>query len=156
MQISGPWWRWYVTWMVVRCRYQDMGWGETQPWWMAWLEVRQGIDRDAPYIFTPGWRWDVTWIEVTHEYQDLDGVETLSGGRGDVTLWTWIGLRQYMYGGETKIFGPGSRWDRTWMEVRHISWILDGVVGMLIWSWDAILGAWMEVRRHMDGDETQT
>ena len=114
MQISGTWWRWYVTWMVVRCRYQDMGWGETQSWWMAWLEVRQGIDRGAPFIFKPGWRWYVTWIEVI-EYQDLDGVETLSGGRCDVTIWTWIGLRQYMYGGETKIFGPGSRWDRTWM-----------------------------------------
>ena len=38
----------------------------------------------------------MTWIEVTHEYQDLDGVETLPGGKCDVTIWTYIGLRQYM------------------------------------------------------------
>ena len=48
----------------------------------------------------------MTWIDVTHEYQDLDGVETLSGGRCDVTIWTWIGLRQGMDGGETHILNP--------------------------------------------------
>ena len=51
----------------------------------------------------------MTWIEVTYKYQDMDGVETLSGGRCDVITWTCIGLRQYMYGGETKIFEPRSR-----------------------------------------------
>ena len=154
--------------MELRCKFRELDggdtppgwwwdadirtwvWGETQPWWMAWLEVRQGIDRGAPYSFRPGCRWDVTWVEVTHEYRDLDGVETLSGGRCDVTIWTWIGLRQYMYGGETKIVGPGSRWDRTWMELRHcleggVMWLYGPGLG-----WDSTC---MEVRlKSLDPD----
>ena len=186
---SRPGTSWDVTWMEVRFESSHLdtddtvhmhilrrgsliGWYGTRSWDIrTWVEVKRNLGE------WPGWRWDralievyihlQSWVEVrrdldevTYKYQDMDGVETLSGGRCDVITWTWIGLRQYMYGGETKIFepdpdeiGPEWRWD-TYLESLMGLWgCLYGAEMQLWcpgWGWDV---TWMEMRyKHKDLD----
>ena len=66
LHFSGHGWRWDVTRMEVRCKYQDLDWGETRPGWSrdfnmgAWLELVGGD-------MLLGWRWDANigiWMEA--------------------------------------------------------------------------------------------
>ena len=121
LHFSGHGWRWEVTGMEVRCKYQDLDWGETRP----------------------GWSWDFNMgacMEVRCEYGGLDWIEMQSWWRRDAYLWplmetvdgwrrdknlvTWISL------------------SRTRMEVRRTYWNLDGFEVVLGWIWDATWGDW--------------
>ena len=65
---------------------------------------------------------------------DLDGGERVHGWRRGNILWLWIQMGQGQDGSEMHIFKP--------------VWVCDGV-------WDAIVGAWLEVRCHLDGGDMQ-
>ena len=41
--VSGPAWRWDVTWMEVRHKYQDLDWGELRPGWMWDINLMPGL-----------------------------------------------------------------------------------------------------------------
>ena len=56
MQFAGPGWRWDVTWVQVRCKYQDPDWSEIQ------VGQRRNVNRGA-------------WVEMRHKSRDLDWVE---------------------------------------------------------------------------------
>ena len=64
-------------------------------------------------------------------------------------------VRGYMDGGEAIFFGSGFRWARARMEVRCTFLKLGGSDMVSLWIWDAIVVAWLEVRRHLDGGDMQ-
>ena len=64
-------------------------------------------------------------------------------------------VRGYMDGGEAIFFGSGFRWARARMEVRYTFLNLCGSVMVSLWIWDAIVGAWLKVRCHLDGGDMQ-
>ena len=140
LHFSGHGWRWDVTGMEVRCKYQDLDWGEARPGW-SW-DFNMGTCMEAMET-VHGWRWDnnlVTWIslsrtrmEVRRTYWNLDGFEMVPGWIWDATwgdwnggvcccseanIWTWIEVRHDLDGEETWIYEPRLRWDvnlRKWM-----------------------------------------
>ena len=94
MQFSGPGGRWDVTWMQVRCKYQDPDGGKIQ------LRQRKNMNLGA-------------WVEMRHKSRDLDGVEMGPGLSWDTHLETSMGW--YGTGMELRyIFpvekGPGWKW----------------------------------------------
>ena len=63
-------------------------------------------------------------------------------------------VRWDLGGAEMQFPAPRMRWGGTCMKVRPTPWALDrGEMGPA-WSWDAILGTWMAVRRDLHGGET--
>ena len=127
---------------------------------MAWLEVRQGIDRGV------------------HTSSDLGGGETWPGLRWHINIRTWMELRHCLEGGVMWLHGPGLGWDSTCMEVRLKSlnpdpdeigpeWRWDTYLESLMGLWGCLYGAemqfwcpgwgwdvtWMEMRyKHKDLD----
>ena len=127
---------------------------------MAWLEVRQGIDRGV------------------HTSSDLGGGETWPGLRWHINIRTWMELRHCLEGGVMWLHGPGLGWDNTCMEVRLKSlnpdpdeigpeWRWDTYLESLMGLWGCLYGAemqfwcpgwgwdvtWMEMRyKHKDLD----
>ena len=121
LHFSGHGWRWDVTRMEVRCKYQDLDWGETRPGWsrdfnmgacmevrceygaLDWIEMQPRLGRDANL-------WTL--------------METVHGWRRDMNLVTWISL------------------SRTRMEVWRTYWNLDGFEMVSGWIWDATWEDW--------------
>ena len=75
LHLSGHGWRWDVTVMEVRCKYQDLDWGETRPGWSWDFNMVACMDwnggETSPCCCSEANTW--TWVEVRH---DLDGEET--------------------------------------------------------------------------------
>ena len=150
LHFSGHGWRWDVTGMEVRCKYQDLDWGETRPEWswdfnmgacmevrceygaLDWIEMQPRLGKDANL-------WTL--------------METVHGWRRDKNLVTWISL------------------SRTRMEVWRTYWNLDGFEMVPGWIWDATwedwnggetspccseanIWTWIEVRHDLDGEDT--
>ena len=105
MQFGGPGWRWDVTWMEVKCKYQDPDWGKIQ------LRQRRDVYLTA-------------WVESRHKSRDLDGVEMGPGLSWDAHLETWMGwygtgmelsyisqVAKGLGGGETHILKHVCIWD---------------------------------------------
>ena len=114
-------WRWDATWMGMRCKYQDLGGGETRCGWRRdairnWTEVSRDMDGGETPIQRPGWGWDGTWLELRCNR---------------------MGLRGDLDGYEMLIMGPGWRWDVIWVESR--TW-------MDVWCTWAIDITWMDAR----------
>ena len=74
---------------------------------------------------------------------------------GPGTKTSWMEVRGYMDGWEAIFFGSGFRWARARMEVRCTFWNLCGSEMVSLWIWDAIVGAWLGVRCHLDGGDMQ-
>ena len=131
MQFGGPWWRWDVTWMEVKCKYQDPDWGKIQ------LRQRRDVYLTA-------------WVESKHKSRDLDGVEMGPGLSWDAHLETWMGD-----------MGLGWSWvtflklQRAWVEVRHTSWNMYAFEMMLRWNQDAIWWTSVKVRCYLDVGEME-
>ena len=123
---------------TLRPRYCEVGMGSGWDailwsrgiWYVKLLDVRQ-VHRDLVWI------WDATWIEVKNG-------------------WTCMEVMQYMDGGETWILGS---WYRSGRSVRVVKRIF-----LILWcvsdgTWMELgrcsLGTWMEVRHHLDVDETR-
>ena len=131
MQFGGPGWRWDVTWMEVKCKYQDQ------------IEVRFNWDKEETCIWQPGWRVDTnleTWMGLRW---DLDWVEMhiLRRGWGDMGLgWSWVTFLKLQ---------------RAWVEVRHTSWNMYAFEMMLRWNQDAIWWTSVKVRCYLDVGEME-
>ena len=137
-------WRRDATWMEVRCKYQDLGGGET---WCGWR--RCNYKKVNGGEMGHGWRWDAhleTWIgfrwDLAGTEMQQDGVEGRLGWIWNANLGTWMEMRPDLNGGEMRIYGmdgvrqvmdggkmhilrpgwgemkiawPGRRWDAMWM-----------------------------------------
>ena len=99
----GHGWRWDVTGMEMRCKYQDLDWAETRP----------------------GWSWDFNMgacMEVKCEYGGLDWIEIQPRWRRDANLWT---LMETVHGWRRdKNLVAWISLIRTRMEVRLTYWNL--------------------------------
>ena len=126
---------WFIPWMEVRCKYLDMGGGETRP----------------------GWQWDVNIEALVEVRQDVHGGD-IHISRWDVNTWILLKVKQYMDGVETRILWSGCSWYRTGMEVKStykfwvvLRWCLDRTemqFSGIECSWDV---TWIEVRhRYQD------
>ena len=151
LHFSGHGWRWDVTGMEVRCKYQDLDWGET------W----------------PGWSWDFNMgacMEVRCEYGALDWIEMQPRWRRDANLWTLMET-VHEWRREKNLVTRIS-FSRTRMEVWRTYWNLDGFEMVPGWIWDATwedwngcetspcccseanIWTWIEGRHDLDGEET--
>ena len=187
----GHGWRWDAhseTWMGLRwdlagIEMQNDGVEGRLGWiWNAnhgtWMEVRRDLGGVQALISKRGLVWDRTWMEELWCKYYHGGEARILGPWWN--LGTWMEVRRYMDVGETRILGPGCRWERTWKHLTSTCWDLygfevtwkqprcsfrdlDGVETSLGkgeiqvsgsgWRWD---GTWMEVRRkyqHLDGGE---
>ena len=104
---------------------------------MAWLEVRQGIDRGV------------------HTSSDLGGGETWPGLRWHINIRTWMELRHCLEGGVMWLHGPGLGWDSTCMEVRLKSLNPDPDEIGPEWRWDTYLESLMGLWGCLYGAEMQ-
>ena len=165
---SGPGWRWDMTWMKVRCKYQDQDWGEIQLRQRrivnlgAWVE-RRHKSRDLDGVeMEPGLSWDrhlQTWIGWYGTWMELrynSPVGKGPGWRWDTHLETCMGLRWCWDGTKIQFGGPGWRWDVTWLYTRCKYQEADWDNIQLKQRRNLNLGAWVEMKhksRDLDGVE---
>ena len=133
MQFGGHGWRWDVTWMWARCKYQEPDWGEIQ------LRQRRNTNLGA-------------WFEIRHKSRDLGGVEMGPGLSWDENLETrmgWYGIvMELSYNSPVEIW-PGWRWDTHLETCMHLRWCLDGAKMQFGWPGcrrDENIRTWIEVR----------
>ena len=105
MPFCGPGWRWVVTKMEVKHKYQDMNLVETRPRWRG--EINLGA-----------------WLGVMCKSWDLDEGEMGHGLSWDSHFETWIRCNGTT--SRIQLSWPGLRWDVTWIVVGYEYRDLDG------------------------------
>ena len=105
MPFCGPGWRWVVTKMEVKHKYQDMNLVETRPRWRG--EINLGA-----------------WLGVMCKSWDLDEGEMGHGLSWDSHFETLIRCNGTT--SRIQLSWPGLRWDRTWIVVGYEYRDLDG------------------------------
>ena len=110
-----------------------------------------------PHTGTFSTMWNITWAASDRGETRIWilGVwcETGPEWRWDAIRQTLMEVRWDLGGAEMQFPAPRMRWGGTCMKVRPTPWALDrGEMGPA-WSWDAIFGTWMAVRRDLHGGE---
>ena len=148
MQFGGPGWRWDVTWMWVRCKYQDPDWGKIQLRQRRHVNLGAWVERRHKSRDLDGLRWDLDWVEM----------HILRRGWGDMGLgWSWYTIFQLtkgLDGGETHILKHVLVWADAWMELRCNLVDLDGGEMLPGCRRDVNIRSQIEVRFNWDKEET--
>ena len=129
--------------MEERCKYLDMGWGETRPrWWDvnigALVEVRQDVEGCDTHISTC-MGWDGTCMEVGHTSLELVGGNTiLDGGETRISAPVWMRDAKWMEARAESCDRDAIDTGETWVDVKIMYITLDSLEIVPGWSWDAI------------------
>ena len=130
LHFSGHGWRWGVTGMEVRCKYQDLDWGETWPGWSWDFNMHGCLYGGEMWIWGPGLNWDATSMEERCKVMDLDGDGSWMKARQESCDLNFV--EQDQDGSLTHILKPGCVSDGAWVDLRCN-------LGGLEWRWNITL-----------------